>query len=56
MEDKMAARIERPRKVYAVIVQESGEPRVLGWYQDRSTAEINGKQSMKQYQVKTVFL
>ena len=52
----MSAHYEKPRALYALLVQDSGDSRFAGWYNDKESAERNGRLSQKRYQVKVVFV
>lgn len=52
----MSAHYEKPRRLYALLVDEAGDSRFAGWYDDRDSAERNGKLSQKRFQVKVVFV
>jgi hypothetical protein len=52
----MSAQYEKPRALYALLLEDSGDNRFAGWYNDRDSAERNGKLSHKRFQVKVVFV
>lgn len=52
----MSAHFEKPRPLYALLVQDSGDNKFAGWFNDKESAERNGKLSQKRYQVKLVYV
>jgi hypothetical protein len=52
----MSAHYEKPRALYALLLQDSDQSQFAGWYNDRESAERNGRISHKRYQVKVVYV
>ena len=52
----MSAHYEKPRALYALMLQEADKGEFAGWFNDRESAERNGKLSQKRYQVKVVYV